>query len=462
VTATTTADAEPVPFWLASGAPAPAPGLVGATTADLLIVGGGFTGLWAAIQAKEADPARDVVLVEGDRVGWGATGRNGGFLDASLTHGEANGRDRFGDEYPLLHRLGRENLSGLIATIERHGIDCGLEQTGMIAVARAPHELAGLAEAAEANAALGEDVVLLDHAAMQEQVRSPTYIGGLWTRTGCALVDPARLAWGLLRVAHELGVRVHEHTPVFDLADDVTTVTARTTHGTIRARRLLLATNAYPPLLPTIRRRVVPVYDYVLVTEPLSAAQREAIGWSGRQGLADCANQFHYYRKTDDDRILWGGYDAIYHRGNGFGPAFEQRPETFELLADQLIETFPQLAGIRFTHRWGGAIDTCSRFCVYLDTTHGGKTAFAVGYTGLGVGASRWGAQVALDLLDGRATEATATRFVRSRPLPFPPEPLRYAAIELTRRELARADRNDGRRGLWLRALDRFGLGFDS
>ena len=130
----------------------------------------------------------------------------------------------------------------------------------------------------------------------------------------------------------------------------------------MRARRALLATSAFPPLVRAIRRYVVPVYDYVLVTEPLSAAQRDAIGWRGRQGVSDIANQFHYYRQTDDHRILWGGYDAIYDFGGRVAPERDQRPATFELLAEHFFATFPQLEGLRFTHRWGGAIDTCSRF----------------------------------------------------------------------------------------------------
>ncbi len=132
------------------------------------------------------------------------------------------------------------------------------------------------------------------------------------------------------------------------------------------------------------------------------------------------------------------------------------------MLAEHLLETFPQLEGIRFTHRWGGAIDTCSRFCAFFGTALGGRAAYAVGYTGLGVGASRFGAEVALDLADGRDSALVRLPLVRSRPLPFPPEPLRFAGVALTRRELARADRNEGRRSLYLRALDRLGLGFDS
>jgi len=208
---------------------------------------------------------------------------------------------------------------------------------------------------------------------------------------------------------------------------------------------------------------VVPVYDYVLVTEPLSEEQRRAIGWERRQGVSDSGNRFHYYRLTPDgSRILWGGYEAIYHFRNGMRPELEDHAPTFELLASNFAATFPQLEGIRFTHRWAGAIDTCSRFCVMFGTALGGRVAYAVGYTGLGVVASRFGARAALDLLYNRDTELTRLEMVRGRPIPFPPEPLRYGAIQLTRRALARADERGGRRGPWLRALDRIGAGFDS
>ena len=140
----------------------------------------------------------------------------------------------------------------------------------------------------------------------------------------------------------------------------------------------------------------------------------------------------------------------------------DQRPATFELLARQFFETFPQLDGLRFTHTWGGAIDTCTRFFAFQGTALGGRVAYSLGYTGLGVAATRFGAQVMLDLLDGVPSEALSLRAVRARPLPFPPEPIRYAGIQLTRRALARADRHGGQRGPWLRTLDRLGLGFDS
>ncbi len=173
-------------------------------------------------------------------------------------------------------------------------------------------------------------------------------------------------------------------------------------------------------------------------------------------------NQFHYYRLTADNRILWGGYDAVYHAGGRIRPGYDQRTATFRLLAEHFAETFPQLDGVRFTHRWGGVIDTCSRFCAFFGRAYGGKLSYVVGYTGLGVGASRFGADVMLDLLRGEPTERTGLWMVRSKPTPFPPEPLRTAVIQLTRWSLARADAHNGRRNHWLRLLDALGLGFDS
>ena len=239
-------------------------------------------------------------------------------------------------------------------------------------------------------------------------------------------------------------------------------VLLETPGGRIRARRALLATNAYRPLVRSIRRYVVPVYDYVLVTQPLSAEQRAPSAGIAARDSRTPGTSSTTTGYAPDDRILWGGYDAIYHFRNGMRPELQDHAPAFELLARNFATTFPQLEGIRFTHRWAGAIDTSSRFCVTFGRALGGRVTYAVGYTGLGVVASRFGARVALDLAHGRDTELTRLEMVRSRPIPFPPEPLRYWAIQLTRRALARADERGGRRGPWLRALDRIGAGFDS
>ena len=457
------ADATRKSFWLDTlpDRDAHAP-LDGALDADLCIVGGGFTGLWAALYAKALDPAREVVVLEATRCGAGASGRNGGFLQSSLTHGIGNGMSRFPDELEQLERLGLENFRALAADLERLGIDAEFEATGDLIVALEPRELADLEEEADLSRRFGHEAELLDAERTRAEVNSPMYVGSMWTRTGSALVHPGKLAEGLRAAAVQGGVRIHEYSPVREVQRAGAGVSVITEGGVVDAHRVLLATSAYPPLLRAIGRYIAPVYDYVLVTEPLDHRMQDELGWSGRQGVGDLGNQFHYYRLTAEGRILWGGYDAVYRYGGPVGPQLDDHEPTFAKLSQHLFTTFPQLEGLRFTHRWGGAIDTCSRFSVFFGTALGGRVAYALGYTGLGVGASRFGARVGLDLLDGRSSEATALTMVRRRPLPFPPEPLRTGVIQLTRNRLAAADRNDGRRGLWLRTLDRLGLGFDS
>ena len=448
------ADAEPAVFWLDSPQrPEPRPPLTGPTSADLLVVGGGYSGLWAAVLAKRRDPARDVLLVEGERIGWAASGRNGGFCAASLTHGYDNGLQRWPAEIDQLERLGTENLAALERDVTELGIDCDFRRAPSLSVATKPYQVEQLREAK------GE---LLDREQVRARLDSPTYLAGLETTGDLALVDPARLAWGLARAAEELGVRVHEGTRVTGLTRTRGRLGIATSRGEVAARQVVLGTNAFPSLLRRTRLHTVPVYDHVLMTEPLSTQQRAAIGWQGGEGVDDVANQFHYYRMTADGRILWGGYDAVYHYGRRVDPRYDQRPATSALLSEQFFATFPQLEGLRFTHRWGGAIDTCTRFCAFYGTAHRGDVAYAAGYTGLGVAATRFAAEVLLDLLAGEATERTRLELVRTRPLPFPPEPFAYAGIQLTRRALQRADRRQGRRGPWLRTLDRLGLGFDS
>jgi len=443
-----------VPFWLDTPArPAARAALSGPVHCDLAVVGGGYTGLWTAVRAKERDPDRNVLLVEADQVGHAASGRNGGFCAASLTHGESNGRGRFPDEYPQLDRLGRENLDEIEATVARYDIDCDFQRTGELAVATEPYQVDGLREGS------GE---FLDADAVRTELDSPTYLAGRWDRRSVALVDPARLAWGLADVAERLGVRIVERTPALGLDRNGDTVLLRTAAGPVRADQVALATNAYTPLLRRLRLHTVPVYDHVLASEPLDADQLRSIGWQHRQGVGDSGNQFHYYRLTADDRIVWGGYDAIYHFGRRVRPRYDDNPTTSRTLAENFFTTFPQLEGLRFTHAWGGSIDTCTRFCAFWGTALAGKVAYVLGYTGLGVGASRFGADVMLDLLAGQPTERTELDLVRRRPLPFPPEPLAYVGIQATRWSLARADRREGRRNLWLRTLDRAGLGFDS
>ena len=433
------------------------PSLPGATTCDLLVVGGGYTGLWTALHAAERDPGATIVLIEAQRIGWAASGRNGGFVDASLTHGAANGKSRWPGEFDQLERLGMANLNGMQADIENYGMNVDWQRNGMLAVATEAHQVPWLQESADA----GEGQ-FLDQAAVRAEVNSPTYLAGLFAADSCAIVDPARLVFELARACTEKGVRIHEHTDARAIKTEAGGVAVTTAAATITAKRVVLATNVFPSLLKRNRLHTVPVYDHVLGTEPLSAEQLDRIGWRGRQGISDSGNQFHYYRLSADNRILWGGYDAMYHWGRRVDPRHEDRPTSFRKIAAHFFLTFPQLDDVRFSHRWAGPIDTSTRFCAHWGLAGRGRISYVNGFTGLGVGASRFAADVCLDLLEGRPTERTELEMVRKRPLPFPPEPLASIVIGITRRSLDRADHNAGRRNVLLRTLDRFGLGFDS
>ncbi len=455
-------DAVPRCAWLDDPArPDPLAPLLDDVTADLVVVGGGYAGLWAALRALERDPGRTVVVLEAGACGQEASGRNGGFASASLTHGFGNGLQRWPEELAVLDRMGAENLAAIGGTVERYAIDCDFRVSGELTAATAPHQVDELVALGEAMSAAGHDVEVLDAAATRARVDSPTWLGGLHEPAGTALVEPARLAWGLREAVRAAGGVVHEGSAATGLARDGAGVRVGTARGSVLARHAVLATNAFPSLLRRLRLMTVPVYDHVLMTEPLGAEELASIGWVGREGLADAGNLFHYARLTRDDRLLWGGYDAVYHWGSRIDRSLEQG-RTHALLADQLVDTFPALADVRLTHRWGGVIDTCTRFSAFFGTALGGRVAYAAGYTGLGVAATRFGADVVLDLLAGEETERTALRMVREKPLPFPPEPLRWGGITATRHSLAAADARGGRRNLWLRGLDRVGLGFDS
>ena len=452
-------------FWYLNGDPGPVrPPLEGRVAADVAIIGGGFTGLWTAIRLLEADAALRVVVLEAERVAEGASGRNGGFCAASLTHGLHNGLLHFPDELERLEAEGVRNLRELVAFVRNDGIDAELEETGTFDVATEPWQVDGLREYVDLAAEHGIELTFLDRDAIQAQVHSARFQAGV--RGGperCVMVNPAKLAWGLATAAERRGARIAEHARVRRLARRAGRVEVQVEGGGIvDTEHVVVGTSAYSAWMRRLATTFVPVYDYALMTEPLTAAQRDAIGWGGRQGMSDAGSRFHYFRQSADHRILWGGYDAIYHPGNAVKPSHDQRPATFDVLARQFVETFPQLDGIRFTHRWGGAIDTSTRFSVTFGETLGGRVHYALGYTGLGVGATRWAAGVLRDMVLDPGSDVLRMRFVRSRPFPIPLEPARTPAVELMRRSVIASDANEGRRGPFLQAMDALGIGFDS
>ncbi|MBW2726698.1 MAG: FAD-binding oxidoreductase, partial [Deltaproteobacteria bacterium] len=326
---------------------------------------------------------------------------NGGFADPSVTHSLDNGLMHFPDEMAQLTELGDRNFEEMLQALDRHGIEAHYEDAGKLDVATSPSQAQALREHVEVVERFGGKAAWLDRDAVRAELASPTYRAGLWVKSGGGgILDPAELCWGLQRTLERLSVRIFEGTSVERLGRSGDGIELQTSGGRLRARKVLLATNAFRSPLRRMRPTVVPVWDYVLMSEPLSSSQMASIGWKNRQGVGDCGNQFHYYRLTHDNRILWGGYDAIYHYGSGLHKDHEQRPETLKLLSRQFFETFPQLEGLRFSHTWGGPIGTTTRFCMDTGSAFAGRVAWAIGYTGLGVAASRCGAQIGLDRLD--------------------------------------------------------------
>ncbi len=451
-------------YWLREpGPPAEAPPR-GDARADVVVIGAGFTGLWTALALTDTDPSLTVMVLEAETVGFGASGRNGGFCEASLTHGLANGIRHFPDELERLEAEGLANLQGLVEFTRDHGIDCDLEETGTLSLADQPHQVDEFRAWVDEAAEYGETLEFLDRAAVQDEIRSPIWQAGLYRPPGRdVLVDPAALCRGLARVARQRGIRVHERSQVARLERRAGGVVASVVGGgAVRASHAVVATSAYSGWLARLRSVFVPVYDYVLVSEPLTPDQRVMVGWARRQGLSDSNNQFHYFRLTRDDRILWGGYDAIHYRGSRVAPELDHRPTTFAKLEAQFRRAFPQLPDLAFPYRWGGAIDTTTRFTVTFGQTMGGRVTYALGYTGLGVGASRWAGGVVRDFILRPDEDRLRLRLVSSPPVPFPPEPVRSLAVDIVRHELDRADREAGRRSILLRTLDALGIGFDS
>lgn len=451
----------PLPYWLdAEGPPPDFTRQVGEVRCDLAIVGGGFTGLWTALLARQRHPDKRIVLIEARECGGAASGRNGGFCAPSISHGVSNALKRWPTEAEALIRLGRQNLDDMRRDIERLGLDAEFEREGKLTVATTPWQIEGLQAQRRKYERFGIDCQYLEGDALKAYLDSPGYTAGLF-ESNYALLNPAKMARELRRTCLEQGVELYEHSPVSNLVRHTDGLTLETAYGVIHTDRLALATNIFTSLLPGLKSKVIPIYDYALTTQPLSSEQLKSIGWEGRYGIVDSGNQFHYWRKTRDNRILWGGYDAIYPFAGKLDEGLTHRPETFVRLAEQFLQAFPQLGDIAFSHAWGGIIDSSARTTLFTGSDADGRIAYALGFTGQGVSASRFAAATMLDLLADQKTERTALKMLSRAPVRFPPEPFRYLAVNLAQRGLEREDRT-GKRNLLLRTMDAFGVGFDS
>jgi glycine/D-amino acid oxidase-like deaminating enzyme len=250
------------------------------------------------------------------------------------------------------------------------------------------------------------------------------------------------------------GVRIYEGTRLLGIeAVGQQGMKANCEGGVINSDKILMATNAFTSSIGKIRRSVIPVWDYQIATEPLTKEQLESIAWGrSRQALSDEVNMFHYFRLTKDDRITFGGGAAVrYYFNRGIDMKYADAPTLYEQLAKEFFEIFPQLAGVRFSNKWGGIIATSTRFCVVPGVAYDGRLAWSVGYTGHGVSAARFGARIGIELLGYEPSDIVKMQFVTRRPLPWAPEPFRWLGVRFTQNALIKADQNDGKRGLWLR-----------
>lgn len=455
------AKAKSGPFW-ASTIPEtpPCASLSADTTCDLAIVGGGFTGLWSALKARERHPDATILVLDGKRCGQDASGRNGGFCAPSISHGVSNALERHHNEAETLIRLGQENLNEYAQDLDRYEMDAGFSRCGKLNVAATPWQAAGLQSMARNYDRFGIDYNILSGEALAEKLDSPVYDTGLF-EPNYALVNPAKTVSELRRVCLAQGITICEHSKVDRLSRDGAFMQLRTPQAHVRARQVILATNSAEPLLKRLRTACIPIFDYSLMTEPLSDDQLASIGWIDGYGIADSGNQFHYFRKTADNRILWAGYDAIYHYGSDRSDGLLHRADSFNRLAEQFSQAFPSLADVSFDYAWGGIIDTSARTTFFAGLAQRGQVAYAMGFTGQGVSASRFAALTMLDLLDGLDTERTRLRMSRRFPVPFPPEPLRSVAVRFAQRGLAQEDAT-GKPARFSRFLDMFGIGFNS
>lgn len=450
-------------YWLATGSPSPGVPLTANTEADVAIVGGGLTGLWTALAIKQLEPSTDVVVLEQEIVAYGASGRNAGMLAETIDHNHTLAIEHFGEEDARsLARLGQENVDQMIAFLQHRGIDCEYEPTGRLMVALTPGQLEDCRHTVATAERLGvTNHSLLDASEVRAQLDSPLYLGGAMVQAG-GILNPVKLLTGLKEEAVRIGVRVFERTPVGSVAAAAGGIRMEAGSCQIRARRGVLATNAYSHhLAPALLHRFIPLYDYILVSDPLQPSQLDSIGWHRRQGVTDGRTFFNYYRLTRDDRILWGTSEATYYRGNSVGPAHDHSPGHYQSLRESFARHFPSLAALRFSYAWGGPIAATTRMTPFFGSLHRGRVVYGLGYTGHGLGSTHLAGKILAHLVLERPSELTRLPLVRKKPFPYPPEPFRHLAVASVTRALRRVDAGGAPSPL-LRLLRSLGIGFSS
>jgi len=450
-------------FWLARAPREGVTPLRGRASADVVVVGAGLTGLWTALHLKALQPGLHVVVLEQGVSAFGASGRNAGILTETIDHSHALAVSHFGEaEARKLAVLGRDNVREMLAFLAHRGIECDLARSGQLHVALNEAQERDLGSMLETARRLGVDHYrLLSRSEAQAEIHSPRYRAALFN-PNAVMLDPVKLVRGLAAEARRAGVEIFEGTRVLGFEDDGRRVRVGTAAGEVEARRVVLATNAYSHLLlKRLRFRFIPFYDYILVSEPLTPAQRKAIGWRGRQGVTDGRTFFNYYRLTPDDRVLWGTSEAAYHPGNRVDESCDHSERHYRELRQSFAWHFPDVGDVAFPYAWGGPICATTRFTPFLGSAYGGRLHYGLGYTGHGLGTTHLAGKVLAHLAADRPTPLFDLALFRRKPFPYPPEPLRSMAVSAVTRALRRVDAG-GRPGPLLRILDAMGIGLSS
>jgi glycine/D-amino acid oxidase-like deaminating enzyme len=416
---------QPVSYWWTTRPYTPDPALQGDATVDVAIIGGGYTGLSTAYHLKELDPSIDVLLLEQEAIGAGASGRNAGFGMTLFGLTLATTRLRFGAAGARqAHHYMEQAVDTLWRLIQQHGLECDAERPGFLRVATTPAYMRRIQHEIRLAESLGlEGISWLSGDEVRRRVDSPRFLGAWW-EPRCVLLNPAKLAWEMKRVVTQRGVRIAEQTPVLEVSRANGRYRIRTPGGTVNARKIAFATNAFSVHFPQLRARQAPVITQIVLTEPLGE-RLETLGWQGREGLEDARNLIHYFRLTADNRLLMGGGDV--------GLVYDARlpreyPEpAFRRLAQFIPQVFPALSGIKIAHRWGGPVSVTMDMAPALGYLGRERSAvYSLGCIGHGVSMTQYNGWTLAELLLERTSERTEAFFVNRWTIPWPPEPLRF------------------------------------
>lgn len=434
-----------ISFWYADdGFPEAREPLGGDASADVVIVGGGYTGLWTAYYLKKAVPFLRITVLEQKFCGYGASGRNGGWLYNGVA-----GRDRYarshGHEAAVrLQRAMNDTVDEVVRVVGEEGFDAGLHKGGVLEVARTPAQLARLRAFHEHELSYGEkDRELYGARETAERVRVADAVGASWTPHG-ARVHPVKLVKGLAAAVEALGVTIHEQTPVTEIRPKL----AVTPYGTVRAPYVLRCTEGFTAALKGQRRTWLPMNSSMIATEPLSEDQWAAIGWEGRQTLGDMAHAYMYAQRTADGRIALGGRGVPYRFGSRTDNDGRTQGETVEALREILVGFFPMLAGLRIEHAWSGVLGVPRDWCASVTLDRSTGIGWAGGYVGSGVATANLAARTLRDLVQqdsGQAgrTELTELPWVGHKVRKWEPEPLRWLGVQGMYATYRTADRRE-------------------